>query len=60
MSERMTTRLKQLLGGTRCVVAPGVADAFAASMVAMEGFDAIYMTGFGSSLTRLGATATSW
>jgi 2,3-dimethylmalate lyase len=54
MSERMTTRLKQLLGGTRCIVAPGVADAFAARMVAMEGFDAIYMTGFGTSLTRLG------
>jgi 2-methylisocitrate lyase-like PEP mutase family enzyme len=54
MSERMTTRLKQLLGGTRCIVAPGVADAFAARMVAMEGFDAVYMTGFGTSLTRLG------
>jgi 2-methylisocitrate lyase-like PEP mutase family enzyme len=54
MSERMTTRLKQLLGGTRCIVAPGVADAFAARMVAMEGFDACYMTGFGTSLTRLG------
>jgi 2-methylisocitrate lyase-like PEP mutase family enzyme len=54
MSERMTTRLKQLLGGTRCIVAPGVADAFAARMVAMDGFDAVYMTGFGTSLTRLG------
>jgi 2-methylisocitrate lyase-like PEP mutase family enzyme len=54
MSERMTTRVKQVLGGTRCVVAPGVADAFAARMVAMEGFDAVYMTGFGTSLTRLG------
>jgi 2-methylisocitrate lyase-like PEP mutase family enzyme len=54
MSERMTTRLKQLLSGTRCIVAPGVADAFAARMVAMEGFDACYMTGFGTSLTRLG------
>jgi 2,3-dimethylmalate lyase len=54
MSERMTTRLKRLLGGTRCIVAPGVADAFAARMVAMEGFEACYMTGFGTSLTRLG------
>ena len=54
MSERMTTRLKHLLGGTRCIVAPGVADAFAARMVAMEGFEAVYMTGFGTSLTRLG------
>ena len=54
MSERQTTRLKQLLAGTRCIVAPGVADAFAARMVAMEGFEACYMTGFGTSLTRLG------
>ncbi len=54
MSERMTTRLKQLIAGTRCIVAPGVADAFAARMVAMEGFEACYMTGFGTSLTRLG------
>lgn len=54
MSERQTTRLKQLISGNRCIVAPGVADAFAARMVAMEGFEACYMTGFGTSLTRLG------
>jgi 2-methylisocitrate lyase-like PEP mutase family enzyme len=54
MTERMTTRLKQLIGGGRCIVAPGVADAFGARMVAMEGFEACYMTGFGTSLTRLG------
>ena len=55
MNDRMTTRLKTLLAGDRCIVAPGVADAFAARMVAMEGFDVCYMTGFGTSLTRLGA-----
>jgi len=54
MNPRMTTRLKTLLAGDRCIVAPGVADAFAARMVGMEGFDACYMTGFGTSLTRLG------
>ncbi len=54
MSTRMTTRLKQILAGDRCIVAPGVADAFAARMVGMEGFEACYMTGFGTSLTRLG------
>jgi len=53
-NERMTTRLKGLLSGDRCIVAPGVADAFAARMVAMEGFEACYMTGFGTSLSRLG------
>lgn len=54
MSERMTTRLKRLLSGDRCIVAPGVADAFAARLVRMEGFEACYMTGFGTSLSRLG------
>lgn len=54
MSERMTTRLKRLLAGDRCIVAPGVADAFGARMVGMEGCEACYMTGFGTSLTRLG------
>ena len=54
MNDRMTTRLKTLLAGERCIVAPGVADAFAARMVGMENFEACYMTGFGTSLTRLG------
>ncbi len=51
---RTTTRLRQLLAQPGCIVAPGVADAFAARLVALEGFDALYMTGFGTSLTRLG------
>ena len=54
MSERATTQLRQLLAQPGCVVAPGVADAFAARLVKLEGFQAIYMTGFGTSLTRLG------
>ncbi len=49
-----TTRLRALLNEGRCVVAPGVADALAARLVAREGFEAVYMTGFGTSLTRLG------
>ncbi|HET6491738.1 MAG TPA: isocitrate lyase/PEP mutase family protein, partial [Burkholderiales bacterium] len=49
-----TRRLRALLGENRCILAPGVADALAARLVALEGFDAIYMTGFGTSLTRLG------
>jgi 2-methylisocitrate lyase-like PEP mutase family enzyme len=40
---------------SRCIVAPGVADALAARLVAREGFEVVYMTGFGTSLTRLGA-----
>ena len=54
MSERLTTRLKALISQSRCVIAPGVADALAARLEALEGFDVVYMTGFGTSITRLG------
>ena len=52
--QRTTSRMRALLARPGCLVAPGVADAFAARMVLMEGFEAVYMTGFGTSLTRLG------
>ena len=52
--QRPTARLRELLARPGCLVAPGVADAFAARLVKMEGFEAVYMTGFGTSLTRLG------
>ena len=55
MTERMTARLRALIARPGCIIAPGVADALAARLVALEGFDAVYMTGFGTSLTRLGA-----
>jgi len=55
MTERATARFRALLAKPGCIVAPGVADALAARLVALEGFDAVYMTGFGTSLTRLGA-----
>lgn len=55
MTERPTQRLRALLSQPGCINAPGVADALAARLVALEGFDAVYMTGFGTSLTRLGA-----
>ena len=48
------TQLRQLLQKPGCIVAPGVADALAARLVARAGFDVVYMTGFGTSLTRLG------
>jgi len=48
------SRLRGLFEGNRCIVAPGVADALAARLVAREGFEAVYMTGFGTSVTRLG------
>ena len=52
--ERATTKLRRLLAGPGCLVAPGVADGLAARLVKLAGFDAAYMTGFGTSLTRLG------
>jgi 2-methylisocitrate lyase-like PEP mutase family enzyme len=55
MTNRPTARFRALLNRPGCIVAPGVADALAARLVALEGFDAVYMTGFGTSLTRLGA-----
>jgi len=55
MTEHVTARLRALIARPGCIVAPGVADALAARLVALEGFEAVYMTGFGTSLTRLGA-----
>ncbi len=54
MSERMTTRLRRLIAGPDLVVAPGVADALHARLVARSGFQAIYMTGSGTAAVRLG------
>jgi 2,3-dimethylmalate lyase len=54
MSDRMTARLRALLAEPRCLIAPGVADALGARLVALEDYAAVYMTGFGTSLTRLG------
>src|SRR3972149_5032061 len=54
MSERLTTKLRQLLARPGCVMAPGAADAFVARLIARAGFEVLYMTGFGTSMTRLG------
>ena len=51
---RATTRLRELIAAPGLVVAPGVADALNARLVAAEGFQAIYMTGGGTSAVRLG------
>ena len=55
MTARPAAQLRALMSRPVCTVAPGVADALAARLVALEGFEAVYMTGFGTSLTRLGA-----
>ncbi|MEX2149732.1 MAG: oxaloacetate decarboxylase [Steroidobacteraceae bacterium] len=47
-------RLRRLLAADGAVMAPGVSDPLFARLVAKHGFDAIYMTGAGTSATRLG------
>ncbi len=54
MAERATTTLRRLLEQPGLLMAPGVADALNARLVAQAGFDAIYMTGAGTAVSRLG------
>lgn len=51
---RSTTTLKLAMKGPRAVIAPGVADAMFARLVAKNGFAAVYMTGAGTTAVRLG------
>ncbi|HEY0919073.1 isocitrate lyase/PEP mutase family protein [Devosia sp.] len=54
MSLTRTRRLRLALQGDHAVMAPGVVDAMYARLVAEAGFPAMYMTGAGTSATRLG------
>jgi 2-methylisocitrate lyase-like PEP mutase family enzyme len=54
MTIRPTQTLRQLLAGKELILAPGVADAMNARVVAKEGFQALYMTGSGTAAVRLG------
>jgi 2,3-dimethylmalate lyase len=51
MSEA-TQRLRQMLNGPGMVVAPFVFDAFQARIAQAAGFQAVYMTGFGTAAAR--------
>lgn len=51
---RPTAQLRALLAREGAVIAPGVADALNARLVAQHKFEAIYMTGAGTTATRLG------
>ena len=44
---RPTTRLRELLAGGECLVAPGVYDGLSARLAARAGFPAVYATGGG-------------
>lgn len=43
------SRLRALLAGDQPVLLPGCYDALGARLIERAGFDAVYMTGFGSS-----------
>ena len=47
-------RLRELLDSGRTIVAPGAFGPLAARLVEEAGFDAVYMTGFGTSAALLG------
>lgn len=51
---QMTKRLRELLARPKVLMAPGAADALTARLIAKHGFEAIYMTGAGTSAVRLG------
>jgi 2-methylisocitrate lyase-like PEP mutase family enzyme len=51
---RTTTQLRQLIARPGALMAPGVADALNAKLVRRHGFEAVYMTGAGTTAVRLG------
>lgn len=54
MSERPTAAMRRLLAEPELTQIPGVVDAAWGRVVAGAGFDALYMTGAGTSAARLG------
>ena len=52
--EKMTTRLRKLLSRDEILVAPGAHDPLVAKIIEKEGFEAVYMTGYGTSASILG------
>ena len=61
---RATTRFRQLLSEPGIITAPGAYDCLTAAIIEKAGFPAVYMTGAGTSVARIGypdlalATAT--
>ena len=47
-------RLRQRLKAGGIIAAPGAPDSLSARLVEQAGFEAIYMTGFGATASRLG------
>ena len=51
---KASTRLRQLLREPGIIVAPGAYDCLTARIIQREGFSAVYMTGGGTSVTKIG------
>lgn len=47
-------RLREMMSRQGAIIAPGVADALNARIVVQHGFEAVYMTGAGTTAVRLG------
>jgi len=52
--EKTTTKLRKLLARDKILVAPGAHDVLTAKIIEKEGFEAVYMTGYGTSASVLG------
>ena len=53
-NEKPTTRFRRLLDQPEIIVAPGAYDCLTARIIEEAGFPAVYMTGAGTSVARLG------
>ena len=51
---KTTTRLRELLAAPGIVAAPGAYDCLSAAVIERAGFPAVYMTGAGTSISRVG------
>jgi carboxyvinyl-carboxyphosphonate phosphorylmutase len=49
-----TKKLRELIEGSDILVAPGAHDAISAKLIEAVGFDAVYMTGFGTAASVFG------
>lgn len=52
--DRLTTRLRERLARKEILIAPGAYDALTAKIIERVGFEAVYMTGYGTSASMLG------
>ncbi|MGC8566650.1 MAG: isocitrate lyase/PEP mutase family protein [Caldisphaera sp.] len=53
-TKKTTKYLRDLMANKEIIVAPGAYDAFSARLIEFMGFDAVYMTGFGTAASILG------